>query len=160
MGRGACDMSFNTGLISEERWWSPSPPTLSCWEVIVSERWEIRPQRKKSTITGCFPVLFQVMKDVANNPRTHRDRGEEWWTIGHGNKGVLTDLCLKGLLSDLCLTLYIFGAIRVAYDCLIPRRLHVVRVVCCVVFGLEYQPIFTLRCCLFPFSPTSEISLS
>jgi hypothetical protein len=83
-GKGACDMSFNTSLISEEQWWSPFPPTLSCWEVIVSEMWKIR---KKSTITGCFPVLFQLMKDVSNNPRTHRDRGEEWWTIGQGDCG-------------------------------------------------------------------------
>jgi hypothetical protein len=46
--------------------------------------WKIR---EKSTITGCFPVLFQVMKDVSNNLRTHRDRGEEWWTIGQGDCG-------------------------------------------------------------------------
>ncbi len=31
--------------------------------------------------------MFQVMKDVSNNPRTHRDRGEEWWTIGQGDCG-------------------------------------------------------------------------
>jgi hypothetical protein len=30
-GKGACDMSFNTSLISDEQGWSPFPPTLSCW---------------------------------------------------------------------------------------------------------------------------------
>ena len=45
-------MSFNTSLISEEQWWSPFPPTLSCWEVSVSEKWKIRPY---NTCCMCCP---------------------------------------------------------------------------------------------------------
>jgi hypothetical protein len=93
-------MSFNTSLISEEQWWSPFPPTLSYWEVILSERWKI--YHLSDTITLIkFQSWIQdggrathVTHFVQLYPRPLYTASQVRTTSRSWDKGVLTDLCL------------------------------------------------------------------
>jgi hypothetical protein len=74
----ACDISFNTSLISEEQWWSPSPPTLCCWEVIVSETWKIfhfsdtitsqQDNVGRNELHHCSSEIKFVLNDISHAP--------------------------------------------------------------------------------------------
>jgi hypothetical protein len=79
-GKGACDMSFNTSLISEEQWWSPFPPTLSCWEVIVSEIWKIRPY---NTCSMCCPSWARHTARRFCQPAWTRNNTSGWMASQH-----------------------------------------------------------------------------
>ena len=135
MAAVACDMSFNTSLISEEQWWSPFPPTLSCWEVIVSERWKIfhildTITSQQDNIGGnglhhCSSEIKLVLNDISHAPPSHL-KFQSWIQYGGPGTHVTHFVQLypqplytasqvsttsrswdKGVLTDLCLTLYI-----------------------------------------------------
>ena len=111
MAAVACDMSFNTSLISEEQWWSPFPPTLSCWEVIVSETWKIRPY---NTCSMCCPSWARhiarhgrgthVTHFMQLYPQPLYTASQVCTTSRSWDKGVLTDLCLTLYISSFFVT--------------------------------------------------------